>query len=391
MGMIINKTPKLTPRNAVTFAHLLAQNNLSAAKKQSSQFQSWGFQNYEPFVIAGPCSAESEMQMLETARQLKDIGQVSAMRAGVWKPRTRPGAFEGVGKTALQWLMTARQETGIPVITEVGNAAHVEEVLKHEIDMIWIGARTTVNPFYVQEIADALQGVDIPVFVKNPIHPELGLWIGAIERLERAGISKVAAIHRGFFTSQPVPFRNAPKWEMSFELRTRLPELPIICDPSHIAGNRDLIKQVSQTALDLNLDGLIIETHPNPDEALSDAAQQITPAALHNILTNLVIRHEKVEEETVQGKLDEHREVIDALDHDIIQKLKQRFAHIEEIGQIKAEDKITIFQLNRWYDMVNARKKYGQLHGLDEDFLHELFSLIHKYSVRQQTKLGQKK
>ena len=329
--------------------------------------------------------------MLETAKQLKEIGKVSAIRAGVWKPRTRPGSFEGIGKTALQWLIETRQETGLPVMTEVGNGQHVEDVLKHDVDMIWIGARTTVNPFYIQEIADALKGVDIPVFVKNPIHPELGLWIGAIERLERAGISKLAAIHRGFYTSQPVPFRNEPKWEMSFELRTRLPDIPIICDPSHIAGTRDLISQVSQTALDLNLDGLIIETHHEPDKALSDAAQQITPAVLSDILDNLVIRHEEVEEETVQSKLDEHREVIDVLDHKIIQQLQKRFAHIEEIGQIKAEDKITIFQLNRWYDMVSERKKFGQQHGLDEDFLHELFSLIHKYSVRKQTKLGQKK
>ena len=361
---------------------------MSAAKQQTNVLANWGFSDSEPFVIAGPCSAESEKQMLETARALKQIGQISAMRAGVWKPRTRPGSFEGIGKMALQWLIAAREETGLPVITEVGNATHVEEVLKHHVDMIWIGARTTVNPFYVQEIANALQGVDIPVFVKNPIHPELGLWIGAIERLERAGITKIAAIHRGFYTSQPVPFRNEPKWEMSFELRSRLPELPIICDPSHIAGTRDLIKQVSQTALDINLDGLIIETHPDPVNALSDADQQITPAALKNILESLVVRHEDVEEESVQHKLDEHRLVIDKLDHEIIEKLQSRFAHIEEIGKIKAEDNITIFQLKRWYALVQDRKAFGEIHGLEEEFIHELFSLIHKYSVRTQTKLG---
>ena len=345
---------------------------------------------HEPFVIAGPCSAESETQMLETARQLKRIGKVSALRAGVWKPRTRPGSFEGIGKTALDWLVAAKQETGLPVITEVGNAQHVEDVLSRDVDMIWIGARTTVNPFYVQNIADALKGVDIPVMVKNPIHPELGLWVGAFERLDRAGIHKLAGIHRGFYTSQPVPFRNEPKWEMSFELRTQLPDLPIICDPSHIAGNRELIKAVSQTALDINLDGLIIETHHDPDSALSDAAQQITPDALHGILDNLVVRHEDVEEESVQHKLDEHRHVIDDIDHDIIKKLEDRFGHIEEIGRIKAADNITIFQLTRWYDMVQERKNFGRDHGLDEDFLHELFSLIHKYSVRKQTKLGEK-
>lgn len=283
-------------------------------------------------------------------------------------------------------MVNHAKETGLPVATEVANAWHVEEVLKHGIDMIWIGARTTVNPFYVQEIADALQGVDIPVLVKNPLHPELGLWIGAIERLERAGISKLAAIHRGFYTTKPSPFRNEPKWELSFELRARLPQLPILCDPSHIAGNRSLLRQVAQTAMDINLDGLMIETHIAPDKALSDASQQVTPENLARLMDSLIIKTEETDEAASQQKLLELRHAIDDLDHDLIKTLSKRFDNVNTIGQIKMEDQITIFQMQRWFEMMNDRKTEGAKYNLDE-FLHELFSIIHKYSVKKQTEI----
>jgi len=363
---------------------------VNAAKKHSSKLASWGFSNAEPFLIAGPCSAESEEQILQTAHKIKAEGKTSVFRAGAWKPRTRPGSFEGIGTVALEWLSRAKAETGLPMATEVANAWHVEEVLKHGIDMIWIGARTTVNPFYVQEIANALKGVDIPVLVKNPLHPELGLWLGAIERFDAVGIKKLAAIHRGFYTTKPSPFRNEPHWDLSFELRAHLPELPILCDPSHIAGNRGLLQQVAQTAMDINLDGLMIETHVTPDKALSDAKQQITPTALSTLIDGLIIKQEEALEESVQKKLDDLRLVIDQLDHELIKSLSKRFEHVEEIGAIKLEDQITIFQIKRWFEMMNNRKEFGAKHNLEAEFIHELFSIIHKYSVKKQTEIVRK-
>jgi len=375
----------------VTFARILNRAFLvNAAKKHSSKLASWGFTNAEPFLIAGPCSAESEEQILQTAQQIKAGGKASVFRAGAWKPRTRPGSFEGIGSVALEWMSRAKAETGLPMATEVANAWHVEEVLKHGIDMIWIGARTTVNPFYVQEIANALQGVDIPVLVKNPLHPELGLWVGAIERFDAVGIKRLAAIHRGFYTTKPSPFRNEPHWDLSFELRARLPELPILCDPSHIAGKRALLQQVAQTAMDINLDGLMIETHITPDKALSDAEQQVTPSALVTLMDNLVVKQEDAEEETVLKKLQDLRLVIDDIDHELIKSLSKRFKHVEEIGNIKLEDHITIFQIKRWFEMMNDRKAFGAKYDLDVEFLHELFSIIHKYSVKKQTEIVRK-
>jgi chorismate mutase len=358
---------------------------MNALAKQHTRFADWGFKGPEPLLIAGPCSAESEQQLMDTAQQIASGGKASAIRAGIWKPRTRPGSFEGIGTPAIHWLENVRAETGLPVLTEVGSTRHVEEVLKHNIDMLWIGARTTVNPFYVQEIAEALRGVDIPILIKNPLHADIGLWIGAIERFQKVGIKRIAAVHRGFYTNQPAPYRNEPRWELSFELRTQQPAIPILCDPSHIAGRSDLVGQVAQTAMDINLDGLMIETHCDPKNALSDAAQQITPKQLHEIISNLILRTEEADEEAIRQKLKSLREAIDRIDEDLINKVKERFTAVEEIGEIKLQDNITVFQMARWFDIVKNRKELGESNGLDADLLHELFSVIHKYSVKTQT------
>lgn len=342
----------------------------------------------EPFLIAGPCSAESEDQLLETAHGIAQTRRASAIRAGVWKPRTRPGSFEGIGVHALPWLVRAREETGLPIATEVANAQHVEEAMKYGVDILWIGARTTVNPFYVAEIAEALSGTDVVVMVKNPIHPELGLWLGALERLNKAGIDKLMAVHRGFFAMEVAPFRNDPKWELSFEIRKEWPDLPILCDPSHIAGRRDLVEQVAQTALDLNLDGLMIETHRDPDKALSDAAQQLTPADLGKMMDRLILKREEVTEDRTRQFLADIRTRIDAADERLVNVLAERFGLVEEIGKIKHDNGITVFQLQRWFDILQDRTQQAQLKGLEKKFITELFSVIHKYSVNRQTEMG---
>jgi chorismate mutase len=349
------------------------------------------FNRNKPIVLAGPCSAESREQVLETARQLAADPRIHAMRAGVWKPRTRPGSFEGIGAPALDWLLEARAETGLPVATEVANRHHVEAALNSGIDILWIGARTTVNPFYVQEIADALRGVDIPVLVKNPIHPDLGLWVGAIERLRAAGIQQLAAVLRGFFAYDSGPFRNEPRWEMTFELRGLLPDLPILCDPSHIAGRRDLIADVSQTALDIQLDGLMIETHYRPDEALSDAKQQITPHALKETLNALVLRKQDAQGLLAFNKLEGLREKIDTIDLSLIEILAERFKVVEAIGQLKEQEQISIFQLERFFQLLDDRKIRGLVNGLEADFMLELFQVIHKFSVQHQVNSRVKK
>src|SRR5690349_13877933 len=277
-----------------------------------------------PIIISGPCSAETEEQTVATAKQIAATGKVHALRAGIWKPRTRPGQYEGAGTEGLKWLIAAKKETGLPVTTEVANAAHVEAALKAGVDILWVGARTTVNPFSVQEVADSLKGVDIPVMVKNPVNPDLELWIGALERLNKAGIKKLAAIHRGFSSFEKGPFRNAPMWDLAIELKTRIPELDIICDPSHIAGNRDLIALICQKALDLNMSGLMVESHINPDAAWSDAKQQVTPAVLGNIIEGLVARKPSTDNKTFKDTLAVLREQIDQLDDEIMQKLAKR-------------------------------------------------------------------
>ena len=346
------------------------------------------FIDKKPFVIAGPCSAESEQQVLKIANDIKDNTDV--FRAGIWKPRTSSNSFEGIGKEALIWLQKVKQKNKIKVSTEVATAKHVELCLESDIDMLWIGARTTVNPFYVQEIAEALSGVDIPVFVKNPIHPELSLWIGALERLNKKGIKKLAAIHRGFFTYESSAFRNDPKWEIPIELKRQLPELPIICDPSHIAGNKTFIPEISQIAMDLDMNGLMIETHNNPPEALSDSDQQITPIKLTSILDNLVLRKKTFKDEILSLELNTLREKIDKLDQNIVESLNLRIDLVEEIAKFKLENNLTIFQLERWFEILYKRKEQAINLGMDPKMTRDIFELIHKYSILIQSKIMKK-
>jgi chorismate mutase len=346
------------------------------------------FIHKKPYLIAGPCSAESENQLLTIAKAVE--GTADIFRAGVWKPRTKPNSFEGVGKEALSWLKTIQQETALKVVTEVATAKHVELCLESGVDMLWIGARTTVNPFYVQEIAEALRGVDIPVFVKNPIHPELGLWLGAFERLHKVGVKQLAAIHRGFYSYEKVAFRNDPKWEIPIKLREEIRDLPIICDPSHIAGKAALVEDIAQTAMDINLDGLMIETHHNPSVALSDAEQQVTPKELNSIMNNLVLRDTKLRDEEFKGRLLNFRNQIDNFDTKIIELLDNRKQVVKHIANFKNENKLTIFQIDRWFEILNTRKENANLLGVDEQMVEEIFALIHKYSILTQTKIMRK-
>lgn len=346
------------------------------------------FIHKKPYLIAGPCSAESENQLLTIAKAVE--GTADIFRAGVWKPRTKPNSFEGIGKDALSWLKTIQQETSLKVVTEVATAKHVELCLESGVDMLWIGARTTVNPFYVQEIAEALRGVDIPVFVKNPIHPELGLWLGAFERLHKVGVKQLAAIHRGFYSYEKVAFRNDPKWEIPIKLREEIRDLPIICDPSHIAGKAALVGDIAQTAMDINLDGLMIETHHNPSVALSDAEQQVTPKELNSIMNNLVLRDTKLRDEEFKGRLLNFRNQIDNFDTKIIELLDNRKQVVEHIANFKNENKLTIFQIDRWFEILNTRKENANLLGVDEQMIEEIFALIHKYSILTQTKIMRK-
>jgi chorismate mutase len=339
----------------------------------------------KPIIISGPCSAETEEQTVATAKQIAATGKVHALRAGIWKPRTRPGQYEGAGEEGLKWLIQAKKETGLPVTTEVANAAHVEACLKAGVDILWVGARTTVNPFSVQEVADALKGVDIPVMVKNPINPDLELWMGGLERLNKAGITKLAAIHRGFSSFEKGPFRNVPMWDMAIELKTRIPEIDIICDPSHIAGNRELISFISQKALDLDMAGLMIESHINPDAAWSDAKQQVTPGVLSKIIDGLIVRSATSDNKLFKDTLSIMREQIDLLDDEIMQKLAGRMKISEKIGQYKKDNNVTILQVNRWEEIVQTRIKLGKAMGLDENFTADLLKLIHHESIQIQT------
>ena len=346
------------------------------------------FINKKPYLIAGPCSAESREQLLAIAKLVE--GTADVFRAGVWKPRTKPNSFEGIGTEALAWMKEVKQETNLKVTTEVATAKHVELCLEAGIDMLLIGARTTVNPFYVQEIAEALKGVDIPVFVKNPIHPELGLWMGAFERLNNVGIKQLAAIHRGFYSYEKSVFRNDPKWELPIKLRKEVRDLPIICDPSHIAGKATLIEDIAQTAMDINLDGLMIETHNNPHLALSDAEQQVTPEKLKNIMQNLVLRDTKLRDEQFKDQLLNFRNHIDKFDKNIIELLNSRKDIVKQIADFKNENKLTIFQIERWFEILSTRKENAKLLGLDEEMVEEIFALIHKYSILTQTKIMRK-
>ncbi|WP_108823309.1 bifunctional 3-deoxy-7-phosphoheptulonate synthase/chorismate mutase type II [Dysgonomonas sp. Marseille-P4361] len=332
-----------------------------------------------PMVIAGPCSAETEEQVMNAAKLLSADG-IKIMRAGIWKPRTKPGGFEGVGSEGLIWLKNVKKETGMYVSTEVATQKHVYEALKHGIDLLWIGARTTANPFAVQEIAEALQGVDIPVLVKNPVNPDLELWIGALERLSNVGLTRLGAIHRGFSSYDKKIYRNLPQWHIPIELKRRYPDLPILCDPSHIGGTRDLIQPLSQQAMDLNYDGLIIESHCNPDEAWSDAAQQVTPSRLKEILSSLVIREEGQSTEDLSIL----RRQIDELDNQLLELLAKRMRVSREIGTFKKEHNMTVVQTDRYDEILN--KRIPQAKGLDVDpeFMRTILEAIHEESVRQQ-------
>ena len=337
----------------------------------------------KPVIVAGPCSAESEEQMLNTAIPLAEMG-IKIFRAGIWKPRTRPNAFEGVGAEGLKWMQTVKRETGMMVTTEVANVKHLYEALKFGVDIIWIGARTSANPFAVQDIADSLRGVNIPVMIKNPVNPDVDLWIGAIERINNAGIKQMAAIHRGFSSYDKTLYRNVPQWQIPIELRRRIPEMPIITDPSHICGNREFLYDISQKAMDLNFDGLIIETHCNPDKALSDAKQQVTPDGLKKIIDRLVFRDPDVKEELMLT-IAELRDQIDKLDDRIINILEERMAVSEKIGSHEKVNNITILQTKRWDDMLKTRLNLGNRKGLSEEFIIKLFRSIHQESINHQT------
>lgn len=355
---------------------------------ESTNFSTWlkEMELSHPLVIAGPCSAETEEQMLKIAHQLKET-DATVFRAGIWKPRTRPGNFEGNGAKALPWLAKVKEETGMLTTTEVANAQHAKLALEFDIDIIWIGARTTVNPFAVQEIADALQGTDKIVLVKNPINPDLALWIGAIERLHKAGIKNLGAIHRGFSSYKKTIYRNNPQWQIAIDLKDKYPTLPIICDPSHICGNRDGIFDISQTALDLKFEGLMIETHFDPDNAWSDAKQQITPSRLKEITEDLRVRKDRVEEKDSLKKLTKLRSEINLLDKQLIELLSERMDVAENIGKVKKQGNVAILQRSRWHEVMQKMVADGDKSGLSSDFIEKVFKAIHQESIQHQEKI----
>lgn len=345
---------------------------------------SWGVESKRPLIISGPCSAETEEQVMEAALGLSAAG-VKIFRAGIWKPRTRPNTFEGVGSIGLQWMKRVKQETGMLISTEVANVKHVYEALKNGVDIIWIGARTSANPFAVQEIADALQGVDIPVLIKNPVNPDVELWIGAIERIHGAGITKLGAIHRGFSSHGNSKFRNIPMWQLPIELRRRMRNLPIICDPSHIAGKSELVFEVSQKAMDLSHDGLIIESHPNPKVALSDGRQQLTPAQVKDLMDRLIVREATSDNPKLKSSLEALRHQIDEIDEDLLNVIQKRMEIVKQIGQHKKDNNIRILQTSRWDEIINQMIEQGKTRGLSEEFIDRLFKAVHQESINIQT------
>lgn len=359
---------------------------LETKEQETLQIDRIWKEQFQPFHFFGPCSAESPEQLRSTAKDLADQFDHLIFRAGVWKPRTRPSSFEGAGNIALEWLKEIKQEFNISIGTEVANAQHVEDCLKAEIDVLWLGARTTVNPFSVQAIADALNGADVQVFVKNPIHPDLSLWMGALERVNMAGIRKLGAIHRGFHLSDNGPYRNYPNWHMAIQLKAAYPELPIICDASHISGNPDLITQVAQKALDLDMDGLMIETHHQPEEALSDKEQQITPDRLLRLMKeDLVFKRKSSSNKEFKNQLELLRDEIDKIDDDLIDRIAVRMSIAEQMGVYKRENNVTILQLERWKSIMNRVLKNGKAMGLSDQFITGVFNAIHDESIRKQT------
>lgn len=359
---------------------------MTATKLDLIATQEWGLFSdlTRPIVIAGPCSAESEQQVFETAKALK-ASRVEVLRAGIWKPRTRPNCFEGVGAEGLVWMRRVQRELGMKISTEVANVKHVYEALKAGVDMLWVGARTSANPFAMQEIADALKGTDIPVLVKNPVNPDVELWIGALERLNMAGLRKIGVIHRGFSTYGKSKYRNVPQWQLPIEIKRRFPDLLMICDPSHISGKREYIHEISQQAMDLGFDGLIVESHICPEIALSDAAQQVTPMNLSEILGKLIIR--EVDSENVEYKenIDELRAKIDVIDNDLLDLLASRMKVSDEIGKYKKQNNITILQPGRWDSILGKVFEKGTAKGLDNEFLEKVFKAIHQASIDRQT------
>ena len=352
---------------------------------ENKNFKTWldNMQLDHPLVIAGPCSAESEKQVLEIAHELKNT-DATVFRAGIWKPRTRPGTFEGNGVKALPWLQKVKEETGMLTAVEIANAQHAKLAIEFDIDILWIGARTTVNPFAVQEIADAIQGTDKIVLVKNPINPDLALWIGAIERFYKMGVTNLGAIHRGFSSFRKSKYRNIPSWQIPIDLKSKFPTLPIINDPSHICGNREGIFEISQTALDLKFEGLMIETHCSPDEAWSDAAQQIKPNRLVEIMDDLKVRKPKFEKEESLSKLDALRKEINAKDDQLLETLAERMQIVEAIGKAKKENNVAVLQNTRWQEILQSMVEKGEEHGLSQIFIEKMFKAIHQESIAHQ-------
>lgn len=350
----------------------------------------WLTKEKRPIVIAGPCSAETEEQVLETCRDIARTKKADILRAGIWKPRTRPGTFEGIGIKGLPWMKQAKLETGMPVTVEVAKAGHVEACLEFDIDILWVGARTTVNPFAVQEIAEALRGVKIPVLVKNPINPDLSLWLGAIERFERIGIEEIGSIHRGFSNTSEQIFRNRPEWQIAIDFMRQRPEVPMICDPSHICGNRHLLKAVAQKAMDLNFDGLMLETHRDPDNAWSDAKQQITPSAFGAMITDLVLRYDHEEDKVAQNSLEFMRQEINQIDDDLLHLLGERMKVARRIGEFKKANDMTILQPRRWDEIIAKSMEKGLENSLSEDFINKFLKAVHDESIDQQERIMEK-
>jgi chorismate mutase len=356
--------------------------------KNNKEMKSWlnDFNLNHPLVIAGPCSAETEDQVMKIAHNLKDT-DVSVYRAGIWKPRTRPGMFEGVGAIGLKWLEKVKKETGLLIATEVANANHVKLALEHNVDVLWIGARSTVSPFIVQEIADALQGTHKIILVKNPVNPDLSLWLGGVERLYNSNIKNLGVIHRGFSTYEKTKYRNNPEWQLPIELQNKFPNLPLICDPSHISGRRDIIQDISQKALDLNFDGLMIETHIDPDRAWSDASQQITPKTLIKMMQDLKTRKITNDEADYKNSLNILRTQIDVIDHGLLDTLGKRMKVAIEIGNLKKKKNVAVLQTKRWNEILGKMILDGEEKGLSEEFILRMFKAIHQESINHQEKV----
>ena len=340
-----------------------------------------------PLIISGPCSAETEEQVIQTSTRLAATGKVDILRAGIWKPRTRPGSFEGIGTKGLPWLQQARKASGLPVAVEVATGKQVEDALHFDVDVLWIGARTTVNPFSVQEVADALKGVDVPVLIKNPINPDLELWIGAVERVAKAGIKNIGLIHRGFSSYGNTEYRNAPMWHLAIEMKRRNPDMLLINDPSHICGRRDILMDVAQKAIDLDFDGLIIESHIDPDNAWSDAKQQVTPERLGEMISSIIWRKEDISSEELHAAMEKMRQQINQLDDELLQLLGQRMKVADKIGQYKKDNNITILQTNRWNAILDRAFAKGEQLGLSREFITKYFDAVHMESINHQNKI----